>query len=283
MSITIHPYAEHVGAEVGGVDLGRDVDGDTLARIRAALDAHSLLVFRNQRIDDARHVRFTQHFGKLKAPRPESQWLVPGFPDVTRLSNIVENGREIGLKEAGQYWHTDRVYEAIPNGYAFLHALEVPHDDGGKPLGSTMFVSTAHAYDTLPEALKQRIQSLRATHHIFNPYGKHAKAFSSHEDQLPAVVHPVVRTHPVTGRKCLYVNEQYTVGIVGMDERESRELIDQLCAHIQRPQFIHTHRWQVDDFVIWDDCAIQHHAIGDYGPHQRRLIHRTSVDGTVPV
>jgi len=131
--------------------------------------------------------------------------------------------------------------------------------------------------------VKQRIAGLRATHHMSSPYGKHAKAYVSHEDHLPPVSHPVVRTHPVTGRKCLYVNEQYTMAIEGMDQGEGRKLIEYLCAHITRPQFIYTHRWQVNDFLIWDDCAVQHQAIGDYGPLQRRLIQRTSVDGSVPV
>ena len=114
-------------------------------------------------------------------------------------------------------------------------------------------------------------------------YGKHAKAYVSHEDHLPPVSHPIVRTHPVTGRKCLYVNEQYTVGIEGMPLPEARKLIEYLCAHITRKAFIYPHRWQVNDMLIWDDCAVQHHAIGDYKPHQRRLLLRTSVNGTVPV
>lgn len=283
MTIAVIPNQVPVGAELRGVDIGADMDDQTFGTVRAALDQYSLLVIREQQISNDRHVAFTRRFGKLKSPRPESQWLVPGYPDITRMSNIIENGKPIGLQEAGQYWHTDRVYEAIPNGYAFLRAMEIPHDEQGNVLGETLFVSTAHAYDTLPEDMKQGIAGLRATHLMSSPYGKHAKAYVSHEDDLPPVIHPVVRTHPVTGRKCLYVNEQYTVGIEGMGEREGRQLIEALCAHITRPETIYTHRWQVNDFLIWDDCAVQHQAIGNYKPHQRRLIQRTSVDGTVPV
>jgi taurine dioxygenase len=283
MTIAVYPTTLPVGAELRGVDLNVDIDDQTFAAIRAAVDQYSLLVLRDQNLSNERHVAFTHRFGTLKSPRPESQWLVPGFPDITRMSNIIENGKALGLQEAGQYWHTDRVYEAVPNGYAFLRSIEIPHDDQGEPLGRTLFVSTAHAYETLPEDVKKKIAGLRATHHMSNRYGKHAKAYVSHEDHLPPVSHPVVRTHPVTGRKCLYVNEQYTVGIEGMAEPEARKLIAYLCAHITRKEFIYAHRWQVNDVLIWDDCAIQHQAIGDYQPHQRRLIQRTSVDGTVPV
>jgi len=282
MSLTILPTGKPVGAEVQGIDLTREPDAATIAALRDALHAHGLLVLRDQDISPAQQVAFTRRFGPMNPPRPESQWQVSGHPEVTRLSNIVENGKAIGLVEAGQYWHTDRVYDALPNGYAFLRAVEVPHDEAGKPLGATMYVNTAHAWDTLPAELQARLAGLRATHHLARNRGKHAKAYQSFEDSLPPVAHPVMRTHPVTGRKCLYVNEQYTTGIVGMDEDEAAALIDQLCAHITRTAFIHTHVWRVNDLLIWDDCMVQHHAIGDYQPHQRRLMFRTSVQGTAP-
>lgn len=283
MSLSFIPTGKPVGAEVRGVDLNQDLDDATIAALRDGLHQYGLLVLRGQDISPQRQVEFTRHFGPMNPPRPESQWQVPGHPEVTRLSNIYENGQAIGLLEAGQYWHTDRVYDALPNGYAFLHAVEVPHDNAGRPLGSTLYVNTAFAWDALDPAMQQRLAGLRATHHLARNRGKHAKAYESFEDKLPPVAHPVMRTHPVTGRKCLYVNEQYTTGIVGMAEAEARPLIDALCAHITRPEFIHTHVWQVNDLLIWDDCMVQHHAIGDYQPHQRRLMYRTSVAGTVPM
>jgi len=283
MSLTVTPYPEPVGAEVGGIDLNADIDEATFGRLRELLDRHSLLVFRGQRIEPQRQVAFTRRFGRLKTPRPESQWLLPGFPDISRLSNIHENGKPIGILEAGQYWHTDRVYEAVPNGYAFLHAIEIPHDEAGNPLGGTMFVSTAHAYDTLDDATKARIGGLRATHSMSNNYGKHQKAYKSHEDELPPVDHPVVRTHPRTGRKCLYVSKGECQAIEGMDAPQALALIDELADRTVEPRFRHTHRWRVRDLLMWDNCAVQHLASFDYQwPRHRRLMQRITVGGSVP-
>ena len=282
-AITVIPSGVPIGAEIRGVDLSAPVDAPTCKAIRAALDEHSVLAFRGQCISDANQVAFTRLFGTLKPPRPESQWRVPGYPDITRVSNILEDGKPIGLYEAGQYWHSDRCAEAVPNGYALLRAIEIPHDAAGNPLGGTMFASGAYAYDMLPEDMKARIRGLRATFHYQNLFRTDVKAYESKYYDVPPVVHPVVRTHPFTGRKCLYVNEQYAVGIEGMDEGEARQFIEYLCKHIARPEFIYTHRWQEHDLLMWDDCAVQHKAIGDYTPDQRRLLMRTSVEGTVPV
>ena len=233
-------------------------------------------------MSDQRHVDFTSRLGKHKPPRHESKWLLPGYPDITLLSNMLKDGQPVGVVDAGQYWHTDRVYEREPNAYACLHALTIPHDEQGKPLGGTMFASATYAYDTLPDDVKARIANLRATHHVQNPYGELVRAYKAAHHETPPVNHPIVRTHPRTKRKCLYVNQQYTVGIEGMGTEESRELVDFLIQHTTRPEHLYTHRWAAGDFLVWDDCAVQHRAIADYTFEQHRLIHRTAVMGSVP-
>lgn len=278
------PSGAPAGAEIRGVDLYNDIDDETFARIRKALDDHSVVYFRGQSsMSYQRHVDFTSRLGSQRPPRYESKWLLPGYPDITLLSNIYKDGQPIGLLEAGQYWHTDRVFEDVPNAYACLRAIHIPHDDKGRALGGTMFASAAYAYDTLPGDVKARIANLRATHHIWNPHREHQRAYKSMDDQSPAVSHPIVRTHPRTGRKCVFVNQQYTVAVEGLSDGEGRELIDYLCRHITRAEHLFIHEWAVGDVIIWDDCAVQHRAIADYTPEQPRLLHRTAVIGSLPV
>jgi taurine dioxygenase len=277
------PSSAPLGAEIRGIDLSQDIDDATFELIHKALDYYSVICFRGQfSLSEQRHVDFTSRLGEHKPPRHESKWLLPGYPDITLLSNILKDGQPVGVVDAGQYWHTDRVYERVPNAYACLHAITIPHDAQGKPLGGTMFASATYAYETLPDELKARISNLLATHHVQNPYGELVRAYKAAHHETPPVTHPVVRTHPRTRRKCLYVNQQYTVGIEGLGTEESRELVDFLIQHTTRSEHLYTHRWAEGDFLVWDDCAVQHRAIADYTFEQHRLIHRTAVMGSVP-
>lgn len=283
MTIEVIPNAAPVGVELRGVDIGRGLDEDAFAALRAALNTHAVIFMRGQDITSQQLLDLTARFGKIKPARPETQFLVTGYPQVERLSNIVDDeGKHIGLVDAGQYWHSDRSYQVVPNGYAILYAIEVPRDAAGQPLGGTMFISSGHAYDTLPEAVKDRIENLSALHSYLNPAQKGSgPAYkSSTSEDIPPVSQPVVRRHPVTGRKCLFVSEQYAYRIEGLPEDESRALLDYLCAHATRPEARYTHRWQEGDVLIWDDCAVQHNAVADYKLPQRRLIVRTTVLGT---
>jgi taurine dioxygenase len=200
------------------------------------------------------------------------------------ISNIQENGEPIGIVEAGQYWHSDASYSPKPPAYACLHAKEIPHAADGSPLGGTMFVSTSHAYDTLPTDIKDRLAGMRVLHSRDHRQFSALRTKSKNEYDAPGqeLDQPVVRTHPVTGKKCLYVNQTYAVRLLGVSDSESEELLRYLIGHIIREEVRYTHRWAVGDLVIWDDCAVQHHAIGDYGLPQRRLVYRTVVDGTRP-
>ena len=287
MKVEVVPTGKPVGAEILGVDPNSLLEPEVIKTVVAALDEYGVIFVRNQFTEHAMQVEFSRRLGPLRKPRMNADALVPGFPDLTCLSNIYENGKPIGVVEAGQFWHTDRCFVREPNAYAVLVAEEIPVDNG-VVLGGTMFASAAHAYATLAPSLQEQLLSLKASHNFLNPFRKQALSAELakvlwEEQGDPDVVHPVVRTHPRTSRKCLYVNETYTVGIEGMEQAEGRRLIDSLCRHVSRPEVVFTHTWQPGDLLVWDDCAVQHHAIADYALPLRRKLRRTGVSGTVPV
>jgi taurine dioxygenase len=166
---------------------------------------------------------------------------------------------------------------------SLLYALEIPLDDNGQPLGDTLFASTAHAYDTLPEPTRRRIDGLIAVHTFSKRNAKVRQAAGANarvdDRTFEEVTHPVVRPHPVTGRKCLFINEFFTSRILDIPEHESSRLIAELSAHVIREGVIYRHRWRVGDLVMWDNNSTQHLAIGDYALPQRRMMHRTTLKG----
>ena len=285
-NFSIRKLAEPLGAEITGIDVGQPMSDASFRRIEDAFHEHCVLVFRNQRLTPEGHTRFSRRFGDL-AVHVMRQYNDPQMPEVLVLSNIVENGKPIGMQDAGQYWHTDLSYTAEPSRCSLLYALEVPFENG-VALGNTLFVNTAAAYDALPDDMKARLAGLHATHSYTARYErmqKGGKRVELEEDQkkaVPEVVHPVVRTHPFTGRKCLYVNEGFTVGIVGMPKEESDALLAELYDHVTGERFMYRHRWQVNDLLMWDNCSTQHNAIANYGLHQRRHMRRTTVRGSRP-
>jgi len=289
MTLKATPIHPGIGMEVQGVDLAQELAADVRARIGQLLNDHSLLLFRDQRLTPAQLARFSRGYGELRI-HDLAKYRVPDAPEVTILSNILdENGEQTGFVDVGHVWHTDASFLDQPHMYSFLHAIEIPHQDG-RPLGSTWFVSSARAYDTLPEAMKQRIAGLKAVHSFDSRFARH-KATTGKEASrdsfkgrapLPPVMHPVVRQHPVTGRKSLYINQLATVGIVGMPDDEAEALIAELCRHCTQEDQIYRHTWRVGDVLIWDNCTSQHIAIGDYALPQRRMLYKATVKGTAP-
>lgn len=277
-----------LGAEIRGIDVSRQSDEATAAQVKSALHRHQVVVLRNQRLTPEQQIDFCRRFGPLE-PHVLPQYLVPGHPDLVRVSNILDDaGQPTGLIDAGRVWHSDGAFQQRPNMYSMLYAIEVPRDDAGQPLGATLFASTADAYDTLPTETKRLIDGLKAVNSLaavyeslrrINVAGKRAPLT---ETQKREVIHPVGRTHPDTGRKCIYVSNAATLRIEGLPESESRVLIDELSAWCVRDEKIYRHRWQVGDLLLWDNCSTQHFAVGDYGPAQRRLMHRTTVGGSIP-
>jgi taurine dioxygenase len=281
----VRPLNPLFGAEVLDVNLAEALDDATFAEIERTFNERSVLLFRSQRITDEQHVRFSRRFGELEI-HVLREFVKPAHPELYVLSNIVENGRAIGIKDAGNYWHTDLSYTRAPSRGSIMYALEVPRDDSGEALGDTQFASTAAAYAALPGEIRARLEGRKGIHRFWDRYVRERKIAGSdvvvteeRRAQTPDVEQPIVRTHPFTGRKCLYVNEGFTIGIAGMAEDESRPLLEKLFAHCTRPEFTYRHKWREGDVVMWDNCATLHRATVDYGA-RRRLMQRTTLKGT---
>jgi taurine dioxygenase len=281
MPITVHPTTSAAGAEIKGVDLSQPLDEAQFAAIQATLDTHGVIVLRGQSLKPDQQVAFTEWFGEPDVNFNALRFGVDGSPIIYRISNITENGAAIGTRRAGETWHTDMSYAKRPALATMLYAAEVPTLHGMR-LGGTGFANAAAAYDALPDSMKQAIDDLKG---VFDFRGRKRSSPVSAEDiaAYPPVEHPIVRTHPRTGRKSLYVVRSDTTSIVGKDEQESQALIEALADHIVSPQFIYQHRWEVGDVVVWDNCTVQHRAVQDYDLPHRRLLWRTTVKGGVPI
>jgi len=285
---TVTPLSPSLGAELHGIDLAAGFDEAQIGFIRDALHRHSVVLLREQRISPQEQVAFSKRLGPPLRVSLFTQHKPEGVDELTVVSNIVKDGKPIGVMDAGALWHTDGAYLAKPDMYTVLYALEIPQRDG-KVLGDTLFTSTVAAYEALPAETKARIAGLRAvnslSHHMELRRKANFKAppvAGAVNVVAPDVEHPVVRIHPETGRKCLFVTEGHTKSIVGMDPAESTALLASLFAHVTRPEFVYRHQWRVGDVLIWDNCATQHLAITDYGDIPRRL-HRAGIAGPVPV
>jgi taurine dioxygenase len=281
MSLEIAPTRAAVGAEIRGVDLARPLDEPTFAAIERAFDEHGVIFFRDQHITPTQQVTFTRRFGEIDFNIFGERWSVEGSPEIVVVSNVTQDGKPIGVRRAGENWHSDMCYTARPPRGTLLYALEIPRLHG-LPLGDTEFASARAAWDALPDAMKHRLEGRRAT---FDFTGR-KRAFPPTQaeiDRYPPVSHPIMRTHPRTGERCLYAMRDDCIGIAGMDQDEAEILIAALADHIVKPAFVYRHQWHVGDVLLWDNCTVQHRAIQDYDLPLRRLMHRTTMGGSVPV
>lgn len=270
------------GAEVVGIDLSQPLNDDDFARIRRAHLDHHVLVFRDQHITPQQHIDFSRRFGKLMI-HVLHQFHLPGHPEILTVSNVVENGKPIGLGDAGKYWHSDISYKALPSLGSLLHAQELPAEGG-----DTLFANMHLAWDSLPAHLRTIVEHRQAVHSYLAKYKvmqteANWRPTLSPEQlaQVEEVRHPVVRTHPETGRKALFVSEGFTTRIEGLPEDESRQVLDDIFAHSVRPQHIYRHQWQAHDLVFWDNRSLIHLAAG-CPAHLRRTLYRTTVEGDQP-
>ena len=276
-----------IGAEVTGIDVGAGIDASAMAFIQDALNRYSVIVLRGQDLTPADQIAFSRRLGEMRTSF-YNRYAVPGHPELSVVSNIVENGQAIGIADAGMLWHTDASYLPTPDMYTVLYGLEIPQRDG-QPIGDTIFSSSCGAFEALPADVKARIVTLRATHSFADHIEKKRRAnnlkraplTAAQKAELPDVDHPVVRTHPVTGRKCLFVTEGHTSAIVGLDAGDSDALLKLLWEQIRKPEFQYRHSWKKGDLIVWDNCAVQHLAVFDYGDTPRRL-HRAGIAGPVP-
>ena len=269
------PLGENLGAEALGVDLSR-LDDATFAWIERAFAEHPVLVFREQKLGAPELAAFGRRFGQ---PRVHSlvKYRHQEHPEVSWLTNVDEAGKVdwFGVKRATD-WHTDSPYDDDLPRLAILHALEVPSEKGG-----TMFADMRAAYDTLPEAMKQRLASLTGLHGRGDgPAGErlYSGDLERQTDRdYSEKAHPAVRKHPVTGRPVLFVNPVHCHGFVGMPREEAWPLIEELAAHSTQERFVYYHSWRPGDVLIWDEVATMHRGAGDYEPRERRIMLRTIV------
>ncbi|MEM7747677.1 MAG: TauD/TfdA family dioxygenase [Pseudomonadota bacterium] len=279
--VEIRPSGFAAGAEVVGVDLAQTVDDDTFAQISEAFDTYGVLCFRNQDITVDQHVAFSSRIGELEINYNAHLYGIDGSPEIYIISNITEDGRPIGSRRAGDNWHSDMIYAEKPARATMLYAVEVPILDG-MTLGGTQFANSAAAYDALPDTMKQKITPLKGVFD-FSQRKRSVPPKPEVAARYPPVAHPLVRSHPNTGRKSLNVMRDDCTGIADMAQEEADRLIEALADHIVRPEFVYQHNWQKGDFVMWDNCTVQHRAILDYDLPQRRLMWRTTVKGERPV
>ncbi len=284
MGVSIIPVTGSAGAAIRGIDLSKTISASDFAAIDSAYAEYGVVYFSGQRISPAEQVAFSRRF-ELITVTPH---IHPEFPEIVIISNILENGRQIGVVDAGQFWHTDVQFLENPSRGSILYAKEVPTSEDGQILGETCFADQAQAYNALSASIKQTIATLKAVHSYSARYEaqktnrQFAKVLKA-PDQGVEATHPVVRRHPVTGKKCLYVSEGYTTEILGMPEDEASDLLKQLTAHATKPEFVYTHKWQTGDVLLWDNCMMQHNATGNYSSDQRRLMHRTTLVGDRPI
>ena len=274
-ALGVRPLSSALGAEILGLDLRDDIDARVFAQIRDAWHQNLVIVLRGQNMSEEDQVRFAEKFGPPAVIHTKQ--FVRNHPAVMLISNIREDGKPIGaLPDGEMHFHTDQCHQERPAMASMLYALEVPRAGG-----NTLFANGYTAYETLPPEIKRRIDGRKALN-AYDYETAATKRGTRLTQSVPSYAHPVLRTHPATGRKALYVNRLMTVRIEGLPAQESDDLLAMLFDHQERREFIYEHVWRVGDLVIWDNrCTL--HARTDFSPDERRLMRRVTILGEKPV
>ena len=274
MSIIVSPLSEAIGARIEGVDLSRELDGGTFDTIKNALFEHAIIVVPGQTLNEDDQERFCRYFGELEMVR--SGEATSDRPAVLMITNVTDSGRPTALEDGEMMFHYDQCYYENPALGSTLYAIEVP-DEGG----NTLFANCRLAYEALDDGWKARLDGLRALHYYDYKRDPTLRPSTINTD-APQWVHPVVRTHPETGKKAIYVNRLMTLWIEGIDREESDEILDYLFAHIEKPEFVYEHEWTVGELIMWDNrCSA--HARTWFSPEKRRMMRRVTVRDPYPV
>jgi taurine dioxygenase len=277
--LTVTPSGPVLGAEISGLDLTQELKPEIVAAIRAALLRHKVVFFRDQDISYEDHVRFGRYFGDLEGHPVTAH--VPGFPEILHIEaadGMKLREEIVPLVRAANKWHTDVTFREAPSMGGVLRMRHMP------PLGGdTLFADTAAIYRDIPQKLKDQLETLTAEHDIIQSYGYRVDEAKRQElrTAYPPMVHPVVRTHPETGDKHLFVNKVFTTRILGLPEDEAKTLLAELLDRVKSPEYQVRFRWTPNAIVFWDNRATQHYAILDYWP-QERIVERVTIKGEKP-
>lgn len=281
--MNVIPTGKVLGATIEGLDVSRPLSPDRFEQLVHALGEYGVIRFPDQQLTGQNLKDFSSQFGDLEINVANS-YQEPGIPEVMILSNIVENGKPIGLSDAGQDWHTDMSYSRMVAFANVLYGIEIPHRDG-KPLGSTDFCSMHAAYEGLPADIKARLEGMTVLHDFNKFWDMMRRERGSTRPPLteaqrkakPPVSHQIFLTHPLTGRKVLYANPGYSMRINELPEKESEEMLQFLFEHQTRPEYRYSFDWHVGDVLMWENVGTIHNAIPNYGPDEHRLIKRCQV------
>jgi len=268
-TIEVTKLTPHIGAEIGGVDLSRPLGNQQFQEVHDALMENLVIFFRDQHLTHDQHKDFGRLFGNLVA-HPASRHSPEGHPEILTI-HADESSKHV----AGEEWHSDVSCDANPPMGSILYLTEIPETGG-----DTLFASMYAAYDKLSEPMKGFLDGLTATHDG-EPVYRGRFGYTPGDKGFPRAEHPVVRTHPVTGRKALFVNGNFTTKINGLTRLESDALLQMLCRHAETPEFHCRFRWQKNSVAFWDNRCVQHHAMWDYYP-QRRHGYRVTIEGDRP-
>ena len=278
------PSGESLGARVEGLDLARPLQPPELQGVLQALGKYGVVRFPRQELTGRQLRDFSAQLGDLEINVGSAGYQEPGIPEVMILSNIVENGRPIGLADAGQGWHTDMSYSRMIAFANVLYGIRIPQRDG-KVLGATQFANTQAAYADLPAEVKRALDGKTALHD-FNKFwemmrrekgSKRPPLTEAQRKAKPPVSHPVFLRHPLTGNPVLYANPGYAIRINELPQKESDEMLEFLFRHQLQPKYIYTSHWEERDVLVWEDIGTIHNAVADYGPDEYRLVKRCQV------
>ncbi len=288
MAWRIEKLGPCLGAAVSGLDVAAPLDDAAFSELRAAWLGHGgLLVLRDQDLTPASQVAFARRFGPLFGEADQFQtsvhrYLLPGQPALFRVSNKVAEGVPQGRARAGDYWHSDVSFRARPAAASLLYAIELPEMGG-----DTLFADMTAAYAGLSEDMKARLANLTAVHD-FEVAARTSGTYDPAQlergdfDGQNRAVHPVVVTHPETGRQALFVNPGFTAAVTGLAPEDSAALLAELQAHATRTEFVTRHKWRLGDLVVWDNRSLMHHAVVDYEGRGARYLHRATVIAEPP-
>lgn len=272
MAFGTKPLGKTFGAEVCGIDLSMPLDAKAAQEVRDLWLAHELLLFRGQKLEEKNLVEFSRNFGPLEI-HLRREYLSPENPEVLYVSNLKKEGRPIGiLADTEVGWHYDQIYLPRPAVGSLLYSVIIPPDRG-----ATSFADMSAAYAALPERTKERIEGCKAVQ-SYEAFNRSYSVPTSDEQRrkTPDIEHPLVRTHPYTGRKALYICPGMTTRIAQLDENESADLLAELFAWATQPRFVYTHTWQLGDALLWDNACTMHRR-EPFDGTQQRLMKRTTI------